>query len=249
MDPQDQDSRRFMQVALEEAKVSLREGNKGFGAVLARGEIISKTYDTVVTDSNPKAHAEMNLVREASMNLARDLTGCAVISTHEPCPMCTGALIRAKISEVAYGASIEESMKQGRSIIDLGCKEIIKRSPWEVRVSEGILEQECLRLYDDEIRKLFKVFRTATRVGWDGARQNLIEKRTAWFDKNEELVRNELRDRCREGLSAHLDEDWHKGGGSPDSRKIEREDCIPFHEFLSSLGSLQHLGTGHKRNL
>lgn len=185
---------RFMRVALEEAKVSLRAGNKGFGAVLAKGgRIIAKAHDTAATDSDPTAHAELNLVREASRKLGKNLSGYTVISTHEPCPMCTGALIWAKVSEIAYGASIEGSKKQGRRLINLSCKQIAKKSPWNVKVTGGILERECSRLYNDEIRKLIETFKSADSSGWDSVRLDLLKKRELWFKKNENKIRSKLK--------------------------------------------------------
>ena len=101
----------FMKVAISEAKLSLREGNKGFGAVLVRnGTIFVATHDSEVTESDPTAHAEMKLIRDACRKLNRkELSDWVIVSTHEPCPMCTAAIIWAKISEIIYGASITAS--------------------------------------------------------------------------------------------------------------------------------------------
>jgi len=185
---------KFMRVALEEAKSSLRKGNKGFGAVLVRrGKIIAKASDTATTESDPTAHAELNLVRKASKEPRNDLHGCTVISTHEPCPMCTGALIWAKVSEIAYGMPIAESKKQGRSMIDLSCKEIAKKSPWKVKVTGSILEQECSRLYDSKVRKLIEIFKYAEKSGWGQVQRELLKKRETWFKKNETKIRKKLK--------------------------------------------------------
>ncbi len=183
-----------MRVALEEAKSSLREGNKGFGAVLVKGgRIVARAHDTAATDSDPTAHAELSLVRKASRKLGNNLSGCIAISTHEPCPMCTGALIWAKVSEIAYGTSIEESKKQGRSMIDLRCAEIAKRAPWKVKVTGGVLRQECSRLYSEEIRKLIEVYKSAGRSGWGGVSRDLTRRRAAWFKKNEAKIMGKLK--------------------------------------------------------
>ena len=62
----------FMEVAIREAELSLQEGNKGFGAVLVKnGTIFARTHDSEVTESDPTAHAEMKLIREASAKLGR----------------------------------------------------------------------------------------------------------------------------------------------------------------------------------
>ena len=183
------DYKKFMEIAIEEAKNSLREGNKGFGAVLIKnGKVITKAHDTEVTDLDPTAHAEMNVLRKTFKNYGADLTGCSIISTHEPCPMCAGALIWAKLSEVVYGASMEDTIKLGRIMIRINCREIIQRSPWKIKLKEGILKEECLKLYNEGIRKLTKKFRKAIKSGWKCIEQELIEKRSRWFEQNKNNI-------------------------------------------------------------
>lgn len=183
-----------MKVALQEARISLREGNKGFGAVLSKaGSVIAQSHDTAEKENDPTAHAEMNLVRAASRILGRDLTGCVVVSTHEPCPMCSGALIWARVSEIAYGVSIEQSRRKGMTMIGTSCEEIVRAAPWKVTVTSGVLEGECSRLYDREVRSLIKVFRAARASGWRNASRALLENRVEWFDKNEDVIRGRLR--------------------------------------------------------
>ena len=146
---------KFMKIAVEEAKSSLKEGNKGFGAVLVKnGEVVAVAHDTEVADSDPTAHAEMNVIKKALKVNVKDLAGCVIFSTHEPCPMCTGAIIWAKISEIVFGASIKDSLAFGRNMIDLGCGELIERSPWKVKLKEGVLKKECSALYNREVGKL-----------------------------------------------------------------------------------------------
>jgi len=188
-----EDYQKFMKIAIEEAKISFKEGNKGFGSVLVKnGEIVATAHDTEVTDSDPTAHAEMNVIRKASRKLSKDLAKCVVVSTHEPCPMCMGAIIWAKVSKIVYGASIRDSIKLGMTIIDLGCREITKRSPWKVKLREGVLKEECLKLYNEEVRKLVKKFRTAKSSGWKQVENELIEKRSKWFNKNKNHVLGKL---------------------------------------------------------
>ena len=187
------DYEKFMKIAIEEAKSSLKEGNKGFGAMLIRnGKVIAKAHDTEVADSDPTAHAEMNVIRGAFKSYGTDLTGCSIISTHEPCPMCAGALIWARISEVVYGVSIEDTIKLGRTMIRLNCREIIRRSPWKAKLKEGILKEECLKLYNEKVRKLVKKFRAARSTGWKRIEQELVEKRSRWFEENKNKILKKL---------------------------------------------------------
>ena len=177
----------FMKIAIEEAKTSLKEGNKGFGAVVTKdGRIIASAHDTEVTDQDSIAHAEINAIRRASKIYRKDLTGCLIISTHEPCPMCTGSIIWSNISEVVYGASIRDSIKAGRNTINLSCKEIIKKSNAKINIHDGILKKECLKLYNNDIRKLVKKFRKSE---WINIEKDLLNKRIRWFENNKTMIR------------------------------------------------------------
>ena len=156
---------------------------------LRDGKIFARTHDSEVTESDPTAHAEMKLIREASTKLGRhDLGDCIIVSTHEPCPMCSGAIVWAKVSEIIYGTSIATSKKQGRTMIDLSCEEIVSRSPWQPKVKGGILEEQCSQLYDDATRKLIGQFRTGGSDAWSKAGQDLLQKRIAWFEKKKESI-------------------------------------------------------------
>ena len=142
------DYEKFMKIAINEAKKSIKSGNKGFGAVLIKnGKVVARAFDTDITDNDPTAHAEMHVIKKAAKKYGRDLSGCTIISTHEPCPMCTGAIIWSKISKLVYGASIKDSLKAGRTMIDLTCKDIINKSPYKIKIVSGILKHECSNLY------------------------------------------------------------------------------------------------------
>jgi len=177
----------FMKIAIEEAKTSLKEGNKGFGAVVVKdGRVIASAHDTEVTDQDSIAHAEINAIRRASKIYRKDLTGCLIISTHEACPMCTGSIIWSNISEVVYGVSIRDSIKAGRDMINLSCKEIIKKSNAEINIHDGILKKECLKLYNNDIRKLVKKLRKSE---WINIEEDLLNKRMQWFENNKTIIR------------------------------------------------------------
>lgn len=101
----------MMSIAIAEAETSLREENCGFGAVVVKsGQIVSQAHDTEKTDGDPTAHAEMAAIRKAAQVLGRDLAGCQIFSTHEPCPMCSTAILWAHIDSVSYGYSISEAI-------------------------------------------------------------------------------------------------------------------------------------------
>jgi tRNA(Arg) A34 adenosine deaminase TadA len=184
----------FMWMAIKEAANSLREGNKGFGAVAVRnGRIIARSHDSEVSDSDPTAHAEMNLIRKLSKEYRGNLSGCTIISTHEPCPMCMGAIVWAKVSEVVYGASIKDTVNLGKNRIKLSCKEIVKRSRWKLTIRGGVLREECLKLYDNEVRKLIRSFGMTEKIGWKSMEDDLIKKRIKWFEENKDNIIKKLR--------------------------------------------------------
>jgi len=183
----------FMEIALEEAKQSLRDGNKGFGAVLVKdGAALERTHDTTITDSDPTAHAELKLVRLAAARKSTGIEGCAVVSTHEPCPMCTGALVWGRASEIVYGTSIERSKELGRTMIDLKCEDVVSRAPWKPRVIGGVLAGKCSRLYDSSVRSLVKQIRGAGQNQWINLGSELTTKRLKWFEQNKDLIHAHL---------------------------------------------------------
>ncbi|MFX1469977.1 MAG: nucleoside deaminase, partial [Promethearchaeota archaeon] len=182
---------KFMEIAFEEAKLSLKEGNKGFGAIIIKnGKILAQSHDTEITENDPTAHAEINVIKKASKSLGRELKNCILLSTHEPCPMCMTAVIWSKISELIYSVSIEDSLKQGRNIIDIRCKEIKLRSNVSISIREGILKQKCLILYNTKIREYIKQFRTTSQKDWKKNEKKILEKRKKWFLDNKSQIDN-----------------------------------------------------------
>ena len=174
----------FMRVAIEEAKISLKEGNCGFGAVIVKnGNLIAKAHDTEKTIGDATAHAEITAIQLASAELGRDLSGCVLISTHEPCPMCTTAIILSGIAEIAYGYSIKEAIKQGRNRIDISCKELFKGAGKKIRVNEALLHDDCSVLYDRDIRDNVEILRGADERRLKAFAEILSEKRLQWYNR------------------------------------------------------------------
>lgn len=139
----------MMRLALEEAKLSKQEGNKGYGAVVILGrEILGKAHDTTVTAQDPSQHAEVNAIRQA-VQAYRDsnLSGAILFSTCEPCPMCSSLAVWANLTTIVYGVSMEETAQLGKARIGVSANEIVARSPVMIEVFGGILRDECLSLY------------------------------------------------------------------------------------------------------
>lgn len=139
---------KFMEIAIKEAYRSLEMGNNGFGALIIKNnKIIAKAQDRENTDRDPTSHAELNAIKLAAKKYGKDLSYSILFSTHEPCPMCTTAIIWAKISGIVYSVSIEEALKFGRKRIDIPCEEIIQRTNAKIWVKKGILKDRCINLY------------------------------------------------------------------------------------------------------
>jgi len=124
------------------------------GAVVVRdGEIIGRGYNQRETLGDPTAHAEMLAIREAAQYLGSwRLTGTTLYVTLEPCPMCAGAIVNARISELVYGAS-DPKAGAVSSLMNLVQDERLNHSVGEVIA--GIREQECAEL----LRSFFKALR------------------------------------------------------------------------------------------
>ena len=101
------DKNSFMEEALVEAQKALEKGEVPIGAIVVLGEdIIGRGYNQPITKNDPTAHAEIMALRDASINLKNyRLKGTLVYSTLEPCLMCAGALVHARIKKLFYSAS------------------------------------------------------------------------------------------------------------------------------------------------
>ncbi len=135
----------FMRLALEEAK----KGDAPYGAVIVKdNQVIARNHNTVKRDSDPSAHAEINVIRSLTARLKNpSLEGYIIYTTGEPCPMCASACVWTGISEIIYGASIEDLVSVNQSQINISCEEVIAQSVRKIKVTKGVLRQECLKLF------------------------------------------------------------------------------------------------------
>ena len=100
---------RLMELALDEARAAEAHGDVPIGAIVARidtGEVIARRHNERELTHDPTAHAEVLALRDASIALGTwRLDDCALVVTLEPCAMCAGALVNARIGLVAFGAT------------------------------------------------------------------------------------------------------------------------------------------------
>jgi tRNA(adenine34) deaminase len=151
----------YMQAALEQARLGAAAGEVPIGAVLAvNGQIVSEAFNQPIGSLDPTAHAEVLVVREAARALGNyRLTDAVVYVTIEPCLMCVGALVHARVREVVYGATEPKTGALVSAVRALDQPGLNHR----FAVTGGVLEAECRSL----IQKFFWDKRRSERVDAD----------------------------------------------------------------------------------
>ena len=144
------DDAHWMRLALEQAALAAQAGEVPVGAVVVhRGQLIASGQNRCIKDSDPTAHAEVVALRAAALALGNyRLEDCTLYVTLEPCAMCSGALINARLQKVVFGASDVRAGAAG-SVLDVFA---VKALNHHTRVQGGLLAQECA----DILRDFFK---------------------------------------------------------------------------------------------
>jgi tRNA(adenine34) deaminase len=219
---------KYMQIALEEAKASLKEGNHGFGAVILKGDqILARTHDQEESESDPTSHAGINVIRLVAQKYGRDFEGCTLIATHEPCPMCAMAIVWSGIKTLVYGYSISEALAQGRRRIDLTCQELFTRAGSDIQIRAGIMAEQCAILYRQEVRDEIKKLRNATSEKLETLKNDLLAKRIAWYQRNQQQLALDPTDLVESGYQLLLQKLGIGPKEAPVAMKTNRK--IVFH--------------------
>ena len=134
----------YMRVALAEAQRAGACGEVPVGAVVVLdGEIVGRGYNQPIGRHDPTAHAEIVALRDAAMKLGNyRLPGCELFVTLEPCAMCSGAIMHARVARVVFGARDPKTGVAG-SVIDLFAE---ARLNHHARIEGGVLAQDCGRM-------------------------------------------------------------------------------------------------------
>ena len=129
----------LVKVTIEEAEKAIHESNSPFGAVLADfdGGVIHVAHNTVKTDNDPTAHAEINLIRKASKE-NKNLSDYYLVSNAQSCPMCFSAAVRAGISNFLYGYAENETLVPNIDVFEMS-----KYCESKINIETGILNEEC----------------------------------------------------------------------------------------------------------
>ena len=142
---------RLMRAALAEARVASEAGEVPIGAVaVVGGEIVARGQNRVLRDCDPTAHAEMVALRAAARSLGNyRLTGCELYVTLEPCAMCAGAMIHARLEKLLFGAADPKAGAAG-SVLDVMNH---PRLNHRMAVTGGLLAEECGELLREFFRE------------------------------------------------------------------------------------------------
>ena len=139
--------RQFMQQALDQAKLAAIAGEVPVGAVLVReGKVISTGFNKPITNSDPSAHAEMMAIRAAAQDESNyRLPGTTLYVTLEPCTMCAGAMLHARVERIVFGATDPKTGAAG-SVLNVFSEKQINH---QTQVEGGIMGDECSQVLRD----------------------------------------------------------------------------------------------------
>ena len=142
----------FMKEAINQAKKAEKINETPIGAVIVhKGKIIARGYNKRETKKNSLCHAEIMAINKASKKLGGwRLPECDIYVTLEPCPMCAGAIISARINNLYFGAFDKKSGSAG-SVINLFEKNLFNHN---VNVMGGLMEEECALILKNFFKKL-----------------------------------------------------------------------------------------------
>lgn len=149
----------YMDAALTEAAKAGAKGEVPIGAVVVfEGKIIGRGHNVSISRSDPTGHAEIVALRQAAKKRRNyRLTGCTLYVTVEPCPMCAGAMIWARVERVIFGALDEKAGACG-SVCDLPANAKFNH---RLTVTGGVKAAECRRLLQEFFRQRRAQRRTA----------------------------------------------------------------------------------------
>ena len=141
---------QFMRQAIEQAKLAALAGEVPVGAVVVRdGRVISSAFNKPISTHDPSAHAEMLALRAAAQSEENyRLPGATLYVTLEPCTMCAGAMLHARVDRVVYGAADPKTGAAG-SVLDVFSSKQINH---QTSVEGGVMSEECGQL----LRNFFK---------------------------------------------------------------------------------------------
>ncbi len=130
-----------MRCALEQAQLAKKAGEVPVGAIIVmEGKVVGRGYNRPISSVDPSSHAEIEALRDAAKNVGNyRLAGASLFVTIEPCMMCAGAIMHARIARVVYGAKDPKTGVCG-SVLDVFAE---PRLNHHASVTSSVLEEEC----------------------------------------------------------------------------------------------------------
>jgi tRNA(adenine34) deaminase len=145
------DDAAWMELALEQAALAAAVGEVPVGALVIKdGEIIGRGHNRNLLDDDPTAHAEIVALRQAAARLGNHrLIGCTMVATIEPCSMCAGALIHARLARLVFGASDPKAGAAGSVLQVINHPGLNHR----MEITAGVLASKCSEVLQDFFRQ------------------------------------------------------------------------------------------------
>lgn len=203
---------RFMKAAMAQARKAAALDEVPIGCVIVyEGKIIARGYNRRNTDKNTLSHAELNAIKKASKKLGDwRLEGCTIYITLEPCQMCAGAIVQARITRAVMGSMNAKAGCAG-SVLNILQMEAFNH---QVEVTKGVLQEECSRMLSD----FFKGLRERKR-----AEKKALEGKTEKTGKQAE--KNGEADQSRKAKPEKAEPKEEKSEkGEPEEAKMEKSE-------------------------
>jgi tRNA(adenine34) deaminase len=145
------DDAGWMRLALEQALLATQADEVPVGALVIKdGQIVGRGHNRTLLDNDPTAHAEMVALRQAAARIGNHrLAGCSMFATIEPCAMCAGALIQARLDRLVYGAPDPKAGAAGSVLEVLNHPSLNHK----MMITAGVLESECSEILQRFFRK------------------------------------------------------------------------------------------------
>jgi len=156
--------KRWMSFAIDEASKARSSDEVPIGACIVDevGELLAAAFNRTITDRDPTAHAEILVLRMAAELIGNyRLTGTTIYTTIEPCAMCAGAMVNARVKRLVYGAA-DERFGAVKTHFGIGLTDALNH---RIEVQTGVMADEC--------RMLVQEFFRSKRVALDNKRANL----------------------------------------------------------------------------
>jgi tRNA(adenine34) deaminase len=139
-----QDDAHWMELALDLARDAAAAGEVPVGALVVKdGEIVGRGHNRNLRDNDPTAHAELVALRDAAGRLGNHrLSGCEIFVTIEPCAMCAGAMVHARLARLVYGAGDPKAGAAGSVLTVINHPQLNH----QMEVTPGVLADECSKV-------------------------------------------------------------------------------------------------------